>query len=245
MMTIVKARNRERMDEVTRWIAAVPTLVGFGLALGFSPVLYGATADILGRNQNVRARLTWLLSGLVTGATVLALVLHGLNPANLLAQVHDRTDAVVENRFVDLTVGVILLLVAAGMALWVQIVPDAPPRKVREPDQNAPPASLFVLGFSAAIVGITTLPIMYLTGRLVESLSTDPFLRLIAYSVFVVALVEPFVLLAWIWSRFPVATTKVTEAYGRMLAWDFRWVACALMTFGGLLLIGFTLFVHR
>lgn len=245
MMTIVEARKRERMDEVARWIAAVPTLVGFGLALGFSPVLYGATADILGRNQNVRARLTWLLSGLVSGATVLALLLHGLNPANLTAQVHDRADAVVENRVVDLVVGVILLLAAVALALWVRIVPDAPPRKVREPDKNAPPASLFVLGFSAAIVGITTLPIMYLTGRLVESLSTEPLLRLVAYAVFVVALVAPFILLAWIWSRFPVATKKVTEVYGRMLTWDFRWVACALMVFGGLLLIGFTMLTHR
>ncbi|MDX2355445.1 GAP family protein [Dietzia sp. PP-33] len=233
------------MSEVMSWIAAVPTLVGFALALGLSPTLYGATADILARNQNVRARLTWLLSGLASGATVLVLLLHGFDPATLVAEAHHRGDAMVEDRRVDLIVGVVLLVAAAAMALWVRIVPDAPGGPTRDIDKNAPPASMFVLGFSSAIVGFTTFPIMYLTGRLVASLSTDPLLRLVAYSVFLVALVAPFILLAWLWSRFPVAARKVTAVYERMLGWDFRRVALVVLTLGGVLLLGFTVLAHR
>lgn len=233
------------MHAVTSWLAAMPTLIGFGLALGLNPALYGATADTLVRNQNVRARLTWLLTGLAAGATVLVLVLHGLNPANLMSTVQQRGDAVVENRTVDLAVGAVLLVGAAAMALWVRIVPDAPRKPAREPDENAAPTSLFVLGFSSAIVGFTTLPIMYLTGRLVVSVSSDLVLRLVAYAVFLAALVGPFVMLAWLWSRFPAATQKVTATYGRMLAWDYRLVSVVLFTVGGLSLIGFTLLTHR
>lgn len=233
------------MHEVAGWIAAVPTLIGFGLALGLSPALYGATADILARNQNVRARMTWLLTGLASGATALALVLHGVNPANLVYHVRQRGDAVVENRDVDLVVGVLLLILACAMVLWVRVAPTLPRRPERAPDQSSPPAALFVLGFTSAVIGLTTLPIMYLTGRLVESVSTDPVVRVCAYLVFLVALLGPFILLAWLWSRFPVATRKVTAAYERMLGWDTRWVAFGVMMVGGVALVGFATLPQR
>lgn len=233
------------MQDVLKWIAAVPSLVGFGLALGLNPALYGATADILARGRSVRPSLTMLLSGLVAGATVLVLVLHGANPANLVSGVRERGDAVIENDLIDLIVAVILLLAASAMLLWVRRVPEPPRKPRRETDVSTPPASLFVLGFSSAIIGFTTLPIMYLTGRLVVSISSDIVLRLVAYAVFLVALVAPFVLLAWIWSRFPTASGKVTELYGRILAWDFRWVAFVVMLLCAIALLIFTLFFHR
>ena len=233
------------MQDVLKWIAAVPSLVGFGLALGLNPALYGATADILARGRSVRPSLTVLLSGLVAGATVLVLVLHGANPANLVSGVRERGDAVIENDLIDLIVAVILLLAASAMLLWVRRVPEPPRKPRRETDVSTPPASLFVLGFSSAIIGFTTLPIMYLTGRTVVSLSPDPLLRLLAYGVFVVALIAPFVLLAWIWSRFPTATRKVTDFYARILEWDFRWVAFVVMTLAAVALLGLTLLSPR
>ena len=98
------------MHELMKWVGAVPTLVGLGLALGMSPALYGATADTLARGSHIRSRLTWLLSGLVAGATVLVVVLRGLDPAHFVAQVRSRGDALVEDRMVDLTAGVMLLV---------------------------------------------------------------------------------------------------------------------------------------
>ena len=233
------------MHEVTGWLAAMPTLVGLALGLGLNPALYGATADILARGRNVRGRLTLLLAGLACGATVLVLVLHGVNPANLVAGVRDRGNAVVENRLVDLIVVVILLLAACAMLLWLRRVPHPPHKPRPESDRDKPVLSLFVLGFSSAIVGFTTLPIMYLTGRLVVGVSPDIALRLVAYAVFLVALVAPFILLAFIWSRFPRASGKVTELYGPILAWDFRWVAFVVMLLCAIALLIFTLFFHR
>lgn len=86
---------------------------------------------------------------------------------------------------------------------------------------------------------------MYLTGRLVVGVSPDIALRLVAYAVFLIALVAPFILLAWIWSRFPRASGKVTEFYGRILAWNFRWVAFVVMLLCAIALLIFTLFFHR
>lgn len=234
------------MDTAMTWLAAVPTLIGFGLALGLNPALYGATADTLARNQNIKIRLFWLLAGLVAGATVLVLVLHSFNPTNFVTAARGHVDAAVLNRTVDLVAGVILLAGAATMAVWASRVREPPRRKKkREPKQNARPFSLFALGFGSAIIGFTTLPIMYLTGRLIVSLSSDPIIWLAAYAVFLAALVAPFVSLAWTWSRFPATTQNLTALYQRLLQWDFRWVAAAVMALGGLVLLGLAVFVHR
>lgn len=234
------------MKDVMTWIAAVPTLVGLGLALGMNPVLYGATADTLARGIGVKSRLTWLLSGLMSGATVLVLVLHGLNPATLVSRVQHRADAVVKDWVVDLTVGVVLLVAAVAMAVWLRLAPsmpdaaDPPPGTASTTASNSRPAALFLLGATPAIVGFTTLPIAYLTGRTVDGVGPDLLLRLLAYAVFLAALVAPFVLLAWVWSRFPTATKRVTAIYNRALAWDSRLVAVWVLAIIGVLLIGFS-----
>lgn len=249
------------MTHVTTWLAAVPTIVGLGLALGMNPVLYGATADTLARGRSVRSGLAALLAGVMTGATVLVLVVHGLNPANLVSRVQHRADAVVEDRAVDLVVGVIVLVAAGAIAVWTRLAP-APasdptardgavgasgptPHPAPDSPKYSKATSLFVLGATSSVVGFTTLPIAYLVGRAVESVSSDPVFRLLVYAVFLVSLIAPFILLAWVWSRFPAATRKVTATYDRMLAWDSRLVAVVIMVIVGLILLALALFGHH
>lgn len=239
------------MKDMMTWFAALPTLVGLGLALGMNPVLYGAVADTLARGRRVESRLTWLLAGLMSGATVLVLVLHGLNPANLVSRVQHRADAVLEDRVVDLVVGVLLMLVAIAMAVRVRVAPangaGTDPNVMPESStvENSRPTALFMLGATSAIVGFTTLPIAYMAGRTVDGVGPELLPRLFAYAVFLAALVGPFVLLAWIWSRFPVAAKRVTAMYDRALAWDSRLVAVWVLAVIGALLVGFSLPMPR
>ena len=57
------------MHEVLAWGAAILSLVGFGLAIGVNPALYGATADMLARDVDAAPRLRWRAGGLAAGAT--------------------------------------------------------------------------------------------------------------------------------------------------------------------------------
>lgn len=226
------------MTSVVAVFAALPTLIGLGLALGMNPVLYGSTADTLARGVNVTSRLTALSAGM---ATALVVVVHGFNPANLVARVQHRADAVVEDRIIDLVVGIVLLVVAGAFAVWSRSAPRAPagpepaPADGDEAGESKSRTGLYVLGATSTVVGFTTLPIAYLTGRTVESASGDVVFRPVLYAVFLAALVAPFVLLAWVWSRFPATTQKVTALYDRALAWDSRVVASAVMTVIGVL----------
>lgn len=191
----------------------MPTLVGLGLALGMSPILYGAVADTLARGRDVAARLTWLLAGLMSGAAV-------------------------------------LVVVAVAMALWVRRVPvrrsaaDQAPEAAPAPAPDAKPTAMFMLGATASVLGFTTLPIAYLAGRAIDGVGPDLALRGLALVVYLAALIAPFVLLAWVWTRFPAATKKVTAAYDTASAWDSRVVAVWVMAVIGVLLVGFSLFTR-
>jgi len=75
---------------------------------------------------------------------------------------------------------------------------------------------------------------MYLVSRIVTSISSDLVLRSLAYSVFLVALVSPFLFMSWTWAKFPAANTKLTRAYTRVLSLDYRPAFAALCAVTGL-----------
>lgn len=233
------------MHVLAPWLVALPALLGFGLAMGFNPALYGAAADILARNAQVLPRMSCLVGGLAAGATVLFLLLQGFDPASLVATVRGDVDAALVRRSVDLIAGGVFLAAALPVVWWRIRVPTRPARPARAPRENARLVSYVTLGLSCAFIGFTTWPIMYLTGRVVAGLSPDPMLRLLAYGVFLVALIGPFLALTWVWSRFPQLSTRITRSYTAVVHRDYRWAFAVLLVLTGLVLLGLGLFAGR
>lgn len=56
------------MHELAKWGTTLVALIGFALALGLNPALYGATADVLARHQQALPRVAWMVAGLSFGA---------------------------------------------------------------------------------------------------------------------------------------------------------------------------------
>ncbi|MDX2376535.1 hypothetical protein M4I32_06955 [Microbacterium sp. LRZ72] len=233
------------MQELAKWVVALSTLVGFGLTMGLNPALYGATADMLARNTQVAARMGWMVAGLVTGATVLFALLQTFDPTSLVTAVRGDVDRALLSRGVDIAAGSIFLVAAAVLAAWALRVPVRAVHPRRERTPNARSMTYFPLGLSCAVIGFTTLPIMYMTGRVTAGLSSDIALRLVAYTVFLLALVGPFVALAWLWSRVPTLSGRVTGLYARLMRTDYRWASAAILGAGGLVFIGLGLVAHR
>lgn len=225
------------MHEVARWMAGLSALVGFGLAMGLNPALYGATADMLARDVQTWRRLCWMVGGLFAGATVLFVLFQSFDPTNLVALLEQRVDEAALNAVVDLVAGILLLLGGIAVVVWRLRVPVRPTRPVKAPKPSAQPFSYFALGFSSAVVGFTTLPLMYLTGRVTSGLAHDLLGRLLAYGVFLVALGAPFFALAWLWSRFPTLSRRVGAFYTEALAKDYRIAFAVLLAVSGVALI--------
>lgn len=233
------------MPDIARWIVALSTLIGLGLALGLNPALYGATADMLARNKQVPARMTWMIVGLFTGATILYLLLQSFNPTGLVTLVERSADAAVLSRRVDLIAGGVFLVAAVAVVWWRLRVPLRPARAAGSVKARTRSVGYFWLGLSCSVIGFTTLPIMYTTGRVAAGLSPEPLPRLLAYGVFLVGLAAPFVLLAGVWSRFPTAGASVSRVYDRVLHVDFRWAYAAILALAGFVCIGFGVLAGR
>ncbi|MCJ1708656.1 hypothetical protein [Microbacterium sp. VKM Ac-2923] len=220
------------MDDFARWSAALLTMVGLGLSLGLNPALYGATADMLAQNTRVAPRMAWMVAGLAVGATVLYLVLQSFDPTEFVAAAERQTTAAVLDRTVDLVAGAVFLAGAAAMTAWklrtpvrrAHVTPVAP---------RAHAWSYALLGASCSVVGFTTLPIMYMTGRVADGVSDHPLLRWLAYAVFLVALAAPFVLLATAWTRFPATAARVNRVYTRVIDTDHRGVYVVVLGVAG------------
>lgn len=233
------------MPDVAAWLAALPTLAGFGLMLGLNPLLYGATADALARNSRVAARVGAMVLGLVTGATVLYVLLQSFDPTAFVDVVEQDAGDVARSRRVDVVAGMIFLAAATGIALWKIRSPATPARRPRSDVSGTGSWRYFALGVSCSVIGFTTLPIMYMTGRVTAGISPEIVPRLLAYGVFLVALVAPFVILAGAWTRFPVAAQRVTRSYARIAAMDHRWIYVAVLALTGLFCLGVGLFAPR
>lgn len=225
-------------------VGAAVSLVGLGWGLGLNPALYGATVDVLARTSDPVKRIAWMLGGLFFGATALFFVLQGLNPNHLVSVVKHDLETDVLNRIVDAVAGGLFILAGVASIVWRVLVPTVKKRAPKKPKSGAGGWSLFALGVGASIIGFTTLPIMYLTGRIVTGATHALALRTALYAVFLLALASPFVLLSVVWSRFPKFSQEFQTQYTKILGHDYRSLLGVLGIAVGVGFLIFAMFPH-
>ena len=221
------------MAEILGWATALLSLIGFGLSLGLNPALYGATADMLARKTSVPVHLGSMILGLYIGASALFLLLQAFNRTSFVSAVKQRAHDELFNRAVDLGAGLVFLVLAIVIAVWALRGPERAPKPTKDTNtdnaQGSHPWTYLLIGLSSSVIGFTTLPIMYLVGRVTTSVTPHLLLRLLAFAVFLVALAAPFIAMAWVWRRFPNRANQVSELYARALARDYRWAGAGIL----------------
>ena len=225
------------MTHTAGLLGAVLSLLGVGLAMGLNPALYAATIDMLARTKNPGSRLTLMIAGLFAGATALYFILQGLNPDHLVKVVEGDLDKAVIDRGVDAVGGGAFIGAGLVLAMWRIHQPQLAHKEPKKPKESGGIWSYFVLGLGASVIGFTTLPIMYLVGRVIAAASHDFVLKAVLYGLFLLALASPFVLLAFAWSRFPKFTGAFTRYYAKLLKFDYRIVAAVLSLLVGVAFI--------
>lgn len=221
------------MTEVARWLAALSTLAGLGLSLGLNPALYAATADVLAQNTRIVTRIGWMIAGLAVGASALYALLQGFDPTALVTAAEERATEAVRDARVDAAAGALFLVGAVAVTGWKLREPTRPPRAATAAPRTRT-WSYFVLGLGCSVVGFTTLPILYLAGRVTDGVTGEPVLRIAAFAVFLVALAAPFAGLAGAWSLFPATASRIERIYARLTRADHRLLYAGILAAAGL-----------
>lgn len=216
--------------ELLRYAGGAVSLIGLGLVMGFSPTLIAVALRVLTHAKRPDRLIAGMLVGLAIGSTALLLVLQFVDPRTLEAALRDDVEGVLVRRSIDLAFGGLFVLAAVIMGTRLHR-----PRRVRPPRATGTeqPWQMILVGASNAVIGVSGLATMYLTARLIRGISEDDAIRLIAYALFLLATVSPYVLLAWAWQRLPQLARRITAVFHRLAAMDRRpWEFGIVLTIG-------------
>ncbi len=205
--------------ELLRYAGGAVSLIGLGLVMGFSPTLIAVALRVLTHAKRPDRLIAGMLVGLAIGSTALLLVLQFVDPRTLEAALRDDVEGVLVRRSIDLAFGGLFVLAAVIMGTRLHR-----PRRVRPPRATGTeqPWQMILVGASNAVIGVSGLATMYLTARLIRGISEDDAIRLIAYALFLLATVSPYVLLAWAWQRLPQLARRITAVFHRLATMDRR-----------------------
>ncbi len=217
-------------------LAGVVSVVGLGLVMGFSPTIYALVLRILTRRPHPSRPVHRLTLGMVLGTTLLLIVFRSVDPQTITALVEDRTKELLVRRGVDLTAG-ILLLVLAGVEFHRWRTRARPQRRRPRRSETDSARHMTTLGFVNTVVGVSGPATMYIAGRLITGLSHHLAVQAAYYALFLAAVVGPYWLLTWVWERVPSLAGHVERLTRWVAAQDPRPVLAWGLTAAGVMFL--------
>lgn len=221
--------------DLIRLAGATLSLLGLGVVMGISPTLIAVTLRVLTEIPRPNRPIGFMLVGLTAGSTALLLVLQIVDPRNFEALLKHGVEGVLVRRSVDLTAGALFLI--ASVFMWIRARTPHRPKAPKRPPTGSP-WEMVLIGAPNAVVSVSGVATMYLTARLIRGASDNDILRVAGYAIFVLALVSPYVLLAWVWERFPRVSGRLSAFFGRLAAADLRPAEAALTSLVGVIFLG-------
>lgn len=215
--------------------AAVLPLVGLGLVMGFSPSLYAVVLHLLTTQDRPARLIRWLTLGVVLGATVLLFAFRAVDPDVLAKLLEHRTRELLVRRGVDLTAGIVFLL----LAVW-QWVRSRRPQKPRRPPSSAEarPSRMLLVGLANTFIGFSGPATMYVAGRAIRGAAEHHlWAEILLYLVFLAGVAGPYLLAAWAWGRFPRAAHAVRDGAAWASRQDIRPLVAVLLAVAGLVFL--------
>ncbi|SYZ34001.1 Protein of uncharacterised function (DUF2910) [Propionibacterium australiense] len=214
--------------------AAAGSMIGLGLLMGFSPTTYALVVHLLTVARRPGRSVAWICVGLAAIATVMLVVFHFVDPDRLTELFRARASALLIRRGVDLVAGVLAL--AAGLAELADWRVDLPRRRRPRASHGGSPLHLVGLGVAAGI-GLSAPVTMYVTGRVIASVTHDVVVAALLYLVFLAALVGPYLGAVVAWVRMPHLASSVKAFFERAARLDHRPIAGTVLLVIGLVFV--------
>jgi hypothetical protein len=224
--------------DLARLFSAFVSLVFLGLTFGFSPPLYGVTLHLLVRGGSPRRSIIFLTTGMCLAATLLLLIFRGFDPTTLVDVLRIGVERLLVQTIVDVVSGFLLVVAGFTMLAVVRRRPRRGRKPARKAAENEHPRSMITIGFLNTAIGFVPPVTMYVTGRVIAGATPFIELQLIAYAVFLAAVIAPYLAAGYVWRRLPRFGARMNRAYARLLRRDLRpLVAWGLVAAGIVFLI--------
>jgi cytochrome c biogenesis protein CcdA len=227
--------------DLGRVLGAVLGLIGLGFTMGFSPTLYDVTLHVLGNDRRPQRLIAWMTVGLAVGSTLLLLIFRVVNPTSIIAYLRGDVEAFLVQRIVDLTAGVLFVLAAVVVDRVRRLRPYRM-RKVHPHDSG--PRSMFLIGLANAVIGVSGIATMYVTGRVIAAASSATAVDVLYYLVFLVPLVGPYLVVGWVWERYPALSRGIARVHAWVVRRDFRPLLALALLVAGLVFIVLGIWGH-
>ncbi|TFU20353.1 hypothetical protein E4U03_11575 [Rothia nasimurium] len=179
--------------------------------MGFSPSLYSITFLALIDDPSKMHIVRWISGGIVIGASTLVMLFRFVDPESLIQLVHSDTSKILVRKSID--AGAALLLALSAVLLWVRR--NRPKRVHKVKNSHLSPRKAVLEGFLNSAIGLSSMATMYMVGRLLTSVSHNSVEWVLAYLIFTVGIVGPYLLLEASWDRFPSFAHTVTGLLAR------------------------------
>ncbi|OIJ35505.1 hypothetical protein BK826_07105 [Rothia kristinae] len=216
-------------------VAAGASLVGLGLVMGFSPSLYAVVLHLLTTQTRPARLIRWLTLGVALGATILLFAFRAVDPDVLARLLEDRTRELLVRRGVDLTAGIVFLLLAVWQ--WRRSRRPLTPHKPPSPGDARPPRMLLI-GLANTFIGFSGPATMYVAGRAIRAAAHHHLgAGLLLYAVFLVGVTGPYLLAAWAWGTFPRAARLVRRGAAWISRQDVRPLVSVLLGAAGIVFL--------
>ncbi len=220
---------------VLRSLGAVVGVVALGFVMGFSPSLYGVTVYLLTRVRQSWTALLFLTGGLAFGSTLALVVFRIADPDTLATVLGGQVGELMLTEAADYVAGAAFLVVG----IVVAVRPHRPRTPIEPPRlHESHPQRLFGIGLANAVIGVSGLATMYVTGRLLTQVSADLAVQALAYLLFLAALVGPYLALAYLWHRIPRLAEWATRGYERIARFNHRHLLAGALLGAGVVFIG-------
>lgn len=180
-------RNMLVIDIILSVTNAIISLLTLGLAIGFSPLIYGAFVSTFSYTQPQRRQLQTALLGGITAGTVVLLA----SGAAIGALYYYATTSGIYKLVIAVAGGV---LVGIAVRRWVSN-PTKQPRK-QKANPAPKPATFAVIGFSKTILSASSIAAALVSSTIFATIGNRPIATLSVIVVICAATLLPFVVVA-------------------------------------------------
>lgn len=217
-------------------LGACISLVGFGVVMGTSPTLYALTLHMLSQGRSGERRVHWMTLGMFLAGLVLLAVFRTVDPETLTKALEGRVEALLVRRGIDLLAG--LLLIVAAVWRWhvYRTKPFRGGTDAQHHHQDSP-GRLVGLGFVNTAVSAGGAATTYMAGRLITGTTHHVWAELPLYLVFLVAVVAPYWIAAYGWSRLPRVAQRVETFTHWLGSKDLRPLQAVVLALAGIVFL--------